>query len=384
MNGWPVPHIGRYLGQPVAATVSTVSVPGASLYLSCPMIHGISIPGRSNAFEPASSPHAYQHDRRRTAGEDLRGYMMTEDGLSFDLRPLRYVLAAHDELSFSRAARVLGMRVSTISRNVRSFEDEIGVSLFERTTSGVRLTDAGRRFLGEIVPALQMIESALQHAGAAGRVEEGTVRIGIITTLAGGFLRDLITSFRQAFDGVHLAVVDGGRREHLRALRSRELDMVFLTGNDQIGGCDVFELWRERVHVALAADHPFAGKDALDWSHLRDEQFIISTHDPGPEVHDYIIRRIADYSTYPSIAYRPVIQETLMHMVAIGEGITVVSEGWTSMAFPGLALVPLTAEEDIIPFSAIWSPDNDNPALRRFISFAKVLSSKRRDDLSDQ
>ena len=243
------------------------------------------------------------------------------------MRPLRYVLAASEQTSFSAAADALGIKVSSVSRRVRNFEDAIGISLFERTPSGVRLTDGGRRFLDDIVPVLQMAEAILQRAGAAGRVEEGTVRVGIITTLA---------------------------------------------------GCEVEEFWHERVHVAIDIRHPLAASNSLDWSQLREEHFIVSALEPGPEVHDYIVRRVADYSSYPDVAYHHVTEETLMHMVAIGEGITLVSEGWTSMVYPDLVLCPLTAREDIVPFSAVWSPASDNPALRRFLSFARELAARRR------
>lgn len=299
-------------------------------------------------------------------------------GLPFDMRALRYVLAAAEQTSFSAAASALGVKVSSISRHVRNFEDDLGISLFERTTSGVRLTDAGCRLLDDIIPVLQMAEAVLQRAGAAGRVEEGTVRIGIITTLAGGFLRELIASYRRCFPGVQIDIQDGGRRDHLRAIRARQLDIAFFTGNAPIADCDVEEFWRERVHVAMAVEHPLTGSNALDWPQLRNERFIVSTTEPGPEVHDYIVRRVADYSTYPDVTYRHVTVETLMHMVAIGEGITLVSEGWTSMAHADLALRPLTALEDIVPFSAVWSPLSDNPALRRFISFARDLAARRR------
>lgn len=298
-------------------------------------------------------------------------------GLPFDMRALRYVLAAAEQMSFSGAARALGMKVSSVSRRVRDFENDLGISLFERTTSGVRLTNAGCKFLDEIIPVLQMAEVILQRAGAAGRAEEGMVRVGIITTLGGGFLRELIAAYRQCYPGVHLGIVDGGRRNHLRAIRSHQLDIAFFTGNAPLAGCDVEEFWRERVHVAMAVHHPLASSDVLDWPQLRDEYFIVSTMEPGPEVHDYIVRRVADYSAYPEVSYRPVNAETLMHMVAIGEGITLVSEGWTNMTYPDLALRPLTAHEDIVPFSAVWLPSSDNPALRRFLSFARELASRR-------
>lgn len=299
-------------------------------------------------------------------------------GLPFDMRALRYVLASAEQMSFSGAASALGMKVSSISRHVRNFEDELGISLFERTTFGVRMTDAGCRLLDDIIPVLQMAEVVLQRAGAAGRVEDGTLKIGIITTLGGGLLRELISAYRRHYPGVHLDIVDGGRRDHLRAIRSRQLDIAFFTGNALLAGCDVEEFWRERVHVAMAIQHPLAGCAALDWLQLYDERFIVSTMEPGPEVYDYIVRRVADYSTYPNVTYNHVTEDTLMHMVAIGEGITLVSEGWTSMSYPDLALRPLTAAEDIVPFSAVWSPSSDNPALRRFLNFARDLAARQR------
>ncbi len=59
-----------------------------------------------------------------------------------------------EHLSFSRAAQVLGIQQSAVSRRVRALEDKLGVSLFERDASGIRLTEAGRRFLDRSRSAL--------------------------------------------------------------------------------------------------------------------------------------------------------------------------------------------------------------------------------------
>lgn len=298
------------------------------------------------------------------------------DGVPFDIRPLTYVLVAAEQLSFSAAASALNTRVSSVSRRVRELEDAMGVALFERNPAGVRLTNAGQRFIAEVVPALRMLQIAFDNAGAAGRAEIGTLRIGIVTTLAGGFLRDVVTSFRDAHGGVRLEINDGGTRQHLHAIRSRDLDLAFVTGTAEMPDCDSLELWRERIHVALPAGHPLAARQALDWPDLWEERFIVTMDEPGPEVHDCIVRRVSDYGRSPDVSYRSVTQETLMHLVAIGEGVTLVSEGWTSIALPDLALRPLTSPEDILPLSAVWLPQNDNPVLRRFLSSARVLSSK--------
>ena len=64
-------------------------------------------------------------------------------------RRLRCFLAAADELSFRRAAEVIGVGRPVISRQVAALEDEFGVALFECKTTGARLTEAGRAFLAD-------------------------------------------------------------------------------------------------------------------------------------------------------------------------------------------------------------------------------------------
>ncbi len=71
-----------------------------------------------------------------------------------DLVSVTQALLVAEHLSFSRAAQVLGVRQSAVSRRVRALEDKLGVSLFERDSTGVRLTEAGRRFLERTRPTL--------------------------------------------------------------------------------------------------------------------------------------------------------------------------------------------------------------------------------------
>lgn len=293
----------------------------------------------------------------------------------FDLRALRYVFAAAEAMSIRRAAELLGVEPSSVSRAIRDFEDRVGVGLFERGPFGVRLTNAGRSFLEQAVPALHQINGAIHHAGAAGRAETGALNIGVITTVAGGFLRQLITGFKQAYPEVRIRIHDGGRPQHLQNIWNRKLDVGFFTGNGEVKACQTLELWRERVHIAVSAAHRLSGDAEVDWLQLRGEFFIVPCFGPGPETHDYIVRRVADYSCYPMIEYCDVHQETLMHMVAMGKGITPVVEAWRCLPIPNLVLVPLAAEADIVPFSAVWSPENDNPILRRLLKFAEKMSA---------
>jgi hypothetical protein len=69
-------------------------------------------------------------------------------------------------------------------------------------------------------------------------------------------------------------------------------------------------------------------------------------------------------------------RETSMQLVALGLGVTLTSEATTANSFPGVEFRPIAGDTDAIPFSGVWSPKNDNPAFRRFLSLARVLSKK--------
>ena len=81
---------------------------------------------------------------------------------------LRYIIAAAENGSFRRAAKFLQVQQSSVSRAIQQLEDDLGVSLFERQSTGSRLTDAGRRLLRKARPALEQLDLARKTAAAAG------------------------------------------------------------------------------------------------------------------------------------------------------------------------------------------------------------------------
>ena len=155
--------------------------------------------------------------------------------------------------------------------------------------------------------------------------------------------------------------------------------MAFLTGTPVADGCDRAHLWNERVFVTLPSDHELAHRDEISWDDLRDRHFIVSETDPGPEIHDYLVKHLAELGHHPSVERHGVGRDNLMPLVAIGQGLTLTSEATTAARFPGVIYRPLANE--VLPFCAIWSPQNDNPALRRLLSLARTMSKRSRSHL---
>ena len=285
-------------------------------------------------------------------------------------------LLVAEHLSFSRAAQVLGVRQSAVSRRVRALEDMLGVSLFERETTGVRLTEAGRRFLERSRPALAEIDHAVKAAANAGRGGEGVIRIGILSSVSGGFVRDLLGHYHCYNPAIALDIVEGSASEHVARITERQLDIAFVTGTPPASHCDIAVFWKARIFAALPRWHALADADGIEWIDLKDELFIVSRDAPGPEIHDYIVRRVAELGRSPSVERHSVGRETLMHLVALGLGITLASEASIGTRYPDVTFRPLASAEDVLPYSAVWLPGNDNPALRRFLSLARSMASR--------
>ncbi len=176
--------------------------------------------------------------------------------MSIELRHIKYALAAAEFRSFRRAAAALSVQQSTVSRQVRELEDAIGVSIFFRSSGGIELTPAGRSFLTRAKYGVDEILFATNDALATGRGQLGTVRIGILSSLASGFLPQLLKAFAEAHPGVVVSLVEGRVDSHIAAVQRHRLDVAFVAGEPELLDCEATLLWAERVFVALSEGHP--------------------------------------------------------------------------------------------------------------------------------
>jgi len=299
-----------------------------------------------------------------------------------DLKDLDSFVAVAESCGFRRAAHHLGIEQSALSRRISNLEDQLGVSLFERHRGGTRLTVAGQRFLEDVRMVFSHLESALRTVRAAGYAGEGTLKIGIVASISSSFLNALLRAYRKEHPAVAMEIIEGEPRGHIADVVGRALDIAFLTGTPQPPGCDTEQLWHEPILAALAANDPRSVSGILHLADMTEDQFIVSRLAPGPEVHDYIVQRLATLGFSPRIDHHRVTRESLMAMVGLEFGVTLISGAEAGVRYPHVAFVPLAGE--VLPFSAVWSPENDNPALRRLLSAARVQAQKVKNAVPSQ
>jgi DNA-binding transcriptional LysR family regulator len=154
---------------------------------------------------------------------------------SSDFGQLRAFVTVGETLSFSRAARALGVSPSALSQLVRGFEERVGVRLFNRTTRSVALTDAGQQLFQRVRPAVVELGAAVGQARRQGARPAGTVRVVAFHSAAELYLRPILASFHAAYPEVVLDItlddavsdfVGGGFDAALRLGEVIEKDMI--------------------------------------------------------------------------------------------------------------------------------------------------------------
>lgn len=214
---------------------------------------------------------------------------------------------------------------------------------------------------------------AKAEVSAIGRGEDGHLTIGIFSSLASGFLSELVQAFGERHAAVQLTFIDGNPAEHLAAIRQHQLDVAFITGAGPWPNCASQHLWSERIFAVLPVHHPRAGDLKVNFEDLAHEPFMVSEAAPGEEIHDYLVQRLASLGRHPDIHQHLVGRDNLMQLVALGRGLTVTSEATTGAQFPGVVFRPI--EDEMLPFCGVWSASNENPALAGLLNLARSMTS---------
>ncbi len=108
---------------------------------------------------------------------------------------------------FRQAARVSGMSASSLSEGVRRLEAKLGVRLLNRTTRSVAPTEAGKRVLERLTPALAEVEAALDGANAFRERPAGTLRLNVPSSVARTILPPIISPFLKTYPDIRLELV---------------------------------------------------------------------------------------------------------------------------------------------------------------------------------
>ncbi len=240
------------------------------------------------------------------------------------LNELRYILAVARERHFGRAAESCHVSQPSLSVAVKKLEDELQVKIFERRSNEVTLTPTGAAIIEEAEQILARCDK-LKECAAQGRDPlTGSLRLGVIYTIAPYLVPHLVSSIRAHVPMMPLILSENYTAVLLEQLKNGQIDCAILALPISQPGLMMQPLYDEDFVAAVPADHPISQHDNIIREQLKDEPMLLlgSGHCFRDQILDFCsdIARSEDFSKK---AVEGTSLQTIVYMVSQGLGLTV-------------------------------------------------------------
>jgi len=284
-----------------------------------------------------------------------------------ELRHLRYFVALADELHFGRAAETAYVAQSTLSQQIQAFEEEMGVTFFERSPGGVELTEAGRTFRPYAERVLQEARRAESIARAARDGLAGLLSITYEATAMRSGLPPIIKAFRENRPHGELDLAEQTTREQVNALRAEEADAGFLFLPINERGLHVQPLFTAPMVVVLPTGHRLSDRDAVPLHELEGEPHVIWARGGAPRIHDAYVRACHDAGFTPRIIQDIERGESFLGLVEAGLGVSIAHASNLQIQRPGVRYAKIVEPTVPLTLGLVHRREEDSPLLDRFL-----------------
>jgi DNA-binding transcriptional LysR family regulator len=296
-----------------------------------------------------------------------------------ELRHLRYFAAVAEELSYRKASERLRVAQPALSTQIRDLEEEIGARLLDRDTGGVRLTDAGAVFLGEVRLILTHAEEAVALAREAAKGHRGHITVGYLAPLLVGFMPAGLKAFNQRYPGVDVSLTEMAIADQLVALEDGVIQVGFMIKGVLPVPANVqdIEVARSQIGVIMSRNHRLAKLRRVSLAELTREPLLSFAVRKGWTVHGDLIRKMLvtrGLKVGPIKAIEGT--ETFRAMLESGLGVSLVAEMGSLSRSRDLVFKPLkeTGEDLLMILHALWRKDDASRIARNFVDLLRELN----------
>jgi DNA-binding transcriptional LysR family regulator len=195
------------------------------------------------------------------------------------LKQLEVFIAVADTQSFSKGGESVSLTQSTVSQHIRALEEELGVRLFDRSSSQVSLTEAGKIFYSHAVRIRNQCTEAREEVRRFQGLEQATLRLGASTIPAACLIPDLLGRFTTTWPGVRLELQQGDSREVIGLLLENLVELALVGGQYDEDAVSFKELLTDRI---VLVGRPGDQKDGvLSIQQLQDLPLIVREQGSG-------------------------------------------------------------------------------------------------------
>lgn len=272
------------------------------------------------------------------------------------IQDLHYVIALADTLHFGKAAQRCHVTQPNLSNQLKSLENRLGNTLFERSRQQVGLTSFGQRFVDRarhIVMQMSELEALVSDPFS------GDIHIGLFPTLAPYFLPVAMPILGAAFPKIKFMLREDKTPTIVDALQKGELDCIFAAEPLALPMASR-RICEDIFFLAVYPAHPFAQKTVVSFAELQEERLLLLSD--GHCLREQALSLCQISGAVAREDYRATSLETLRYMVAAGVGITVMPQ-MACRDNDGLVYIPFSGEAPRRKISLFWRKMSQKTAL---------------------
>ena len=272
-----------------------------------------------------------------------------------DLKRLRALREVAEQGSFSAAAESLYVSQSAVSQAVSALEAEVGTPLLLRLRGGPVLTDAGELLVSHADAAIARLEQAERELGELSGIRAGELRVASFPSASATILTRASRIFQERFPDVHLTIGEAEPEDSIPQLRRGAVDIAIafdfeLAPLEADQDLCLTSLLDERMHLALPADHEFAGCESVSVADFCDEDWLCGSSESS--CRRLTIGTCERAGFRPDISYESNDYTVMQALIAAGMGVTLLPDLALMMRNPDIAVVPVEPEP---PIRRVWA-----------------------------
>ncbi|MEZ5989721.1 MAG: LysR substrate-binding domain-containing protein [Planctomycetota bacterium] len=240
--------------------------------------------------------------------------------MNLSVRQLEYLVAVAEEGGFTRAAERCYVTQPTLSEQIRQLEAGLGLTLVERDHRRVRLTPAGEEVVARAREVLSAVLEVQDCAQRLQRPMSGTLRRGVIPTIAPYVLPRVYQALHRRFPGLRLYLHEDRTERLVERCTKGELEVLLLAREAELGETETLPLFEDPFYLVVPLDHHLRERARVREADLADENVLLL--DDGHCLRDQVLELCERARADEVDDFRAGSLGTLVQMVSVGIGVT--------------------------------------------------------------
>jgi DNA-binding transcriptional LysR family regulator len=283
-----------------------------------------------------------------------------------DIRRLKFFIVTAEERNIGRAAERLHITQPPLTRHIQSLEDELGVQLFRRTSSGVELTQAGTALLAHAQNISAHVELATEQIRRVAAGKEGRIDIGVFGSAMLNIIPRILSSFALACPQVNVVLHNAPKNRQLEALQQGRIMIAFDRYFREHPELQSELIYREPLWMALNQRNPLAQKANISLADLKVEP-LIGEQDQSVFFASQDLFRLQNFS--PIIVHKAADMISAVVMVSGGFGSSLVPESVLNLKLPDVVFRPLAPDiASTVDLHCVYRKDEKSPLLAALLA----------------